>query len=65
MQQEPVGQGAMPQQVEQPQAISGPNYKLRSALSGHRMSVSSIKFSPDGSILASAGLSNFAFCPAA
>ncbi|KAF8912836.1 WD40-repeat-containing domain protein [Gymnopilus junonius] len=32
-----------------------PNYKLRYILSGHRLSISAIKFSPDGSILASAG----------
>jgi COMPASS component SWD3 len=32
-----------------------PNYKLRFILSGHTSSISSIKFSPDGSLLASAG----------
>ena len=35
-----------------------PNYKLRFILSGHTSSISSIKFSPDGSLLASAGALN-------
>lgn len=33
-----------------------PNYKLRYTMGGHTMSISSIKFSPDGSMLASAGM---------
>lgn len=32
-----------------------PNYQLRAILSGHKLSISAIKFSPDGSMLASAG----------
>jgi len=40
---------------------NGPKYQLRLILSGHRRSVSALKFSPDGSMLASAGES-FASC---
>lgn len=37
-----------------------PNYKLQYSLSGHTMSVSSLKFSPDGTMLVSAGGSQLA-----
>jgi len=33
-----------------------PNYKHRYTLSGHTMSISSLKFSPSGSVLASSGV---------
>lgn len=34
-----------------------PQYKLRHILSGHTRSIASLKFSPDGSMLASCGVS--------
>lgn len=40
---------------QSPDAPLKPKYKLRYTLSGHTMSISSLKFSPDGSILASSG----------
>lgn len=33
-----------------------PNYQLRIILSGHKASIASIAFSPDGTMLASAGM---------
>ena len=36
---------------------SRPQYKLRHILSGHTRSIASLKFSPDGSMLASCGVS--------
>ena len=33
-----------------------PNYKCQFILSGHTMSISSVDFSPDGNVLASAGM---------
>jgi COMPASS component SWD3 len=35
---------------------SGPSYRARYILSGHSLSISSVKFSPDGSLLASSGM---------
>ncbi len=41
-----------------PTSASGPvpNYQLRIILSGHKASIASIAFSPDGTMLASAGM---------
>lgn len=44
----------VPDEVNQP-TTQKPNYKLQYSLSGHTMSVSSLKFSPDGTMLVSAG----------
>jgi len=44
-----IGQQAVPSYSR------NPRYSLRYSLSGHRQSISSLKFNPDGSILASAG----------
>lgn len=45
--------------VDNEQAVSRlrPSYRAKFILSGHTMSISSLKFSPDGSLLASAGAS--------
>lgn len=48
-----------PPPLEQPTdsvTVPKPNYKSRYLLSGHTMSISSLKFSPDGSKLASSGV---------
>jgi COMPASS component SWD3 len=44
-------------ELSEPKPTPGPHYKIRYSLSGHTMSISSLKFSPDGSKLASSGLS--------
>lgn len=43
---------------------SGPSYRARYILSGHSLSIASVKFSPDGSLLASCGkpLINWSNC---
>ena len=43
----------------QPTRQQKPNYKVQYILSGHTMSISSLKFSPDGSVLASSGVFTF------
>jgi len=44
--------------MSQPIATPTPlNYKAQLILSGHKKSISSVKFSPDGNLLASAGVS--------
>ncbi|KAJ7919139.1 WD40-repeat-containing domain protein [Mycena leptocephala] len=42
-------------ELSEPKPTPGPHYKIRYSLSGHTMSISSLKFSPDGSKLASSG----------
>jgi len=62
-----VPQPSIPQTEQKlgQQAVPSPSsnldYKLRYTLSGHRQSISALKFSPNGSILASAGAS-FVLC---
>lgn len=46
----------IPPAVPEPQSTR-PNYKTRYILSGHTRSISAVKFSPDGSMLASSGVS--------
>lgn len=48
---------------ENPQTQQRSNYEPRFMLSGHTMSISSVKFSPDGSMLASAGEFRFLIVP--
>lgn len=42
-------------------ARARPRYELKHTLSGHTMSISSVKFSPDGLLLASCGTSHLLF----
>ena len=50
-------QGARPQDAPagRPPPLRKPNYKCQHVLRGHTMSISSVKFSPDGLLLASCG----------
>lgn len=55
----PVRPYKSPKDNEQPLASASsyvPNYQLRAILSGHKASIASIAFSPDGTMLASAGM---------
>lgn len=45
-----------PSPPERNQQTHKPHFKLKYTLSGHTMSISSLKFSPDGSMLASSGV---------
>lgn len=40
----------------------GPHYQLRHTMRGHKMSISSVKFSPDGALLASSGKLSYVNC---
>lgn len=54
--QVPKVQPSIEKAHEPPPVNKKPDYKLRYIMSGHSMSISSLKFSPDGSLLASSGV---------
>ncbi len=53
---EPLQEDARRNENSMTSGGSKPQYKLRNILSGHTRSISSLKFSPDGSMLASSGV---------